>query len=84
MKGSAMCIKKYVAVTAEFDQMGNIIPLVIKWDDETIFKIDRVTNICRAASLKAGGAGIRYTCIIKGRSTYLFLEETKWFVEAKV
>jgi hypothetical protein len=37
----------------------------------------------RAASLKAGGVGIRYTCLICGGQHYLFYEENyKWFVEA--
>ena len=35
------------------------------------------------ASLKAGGAGIRYTCRIDGKLTHLFLEGDRWFVEAK-
>ena len=41
----------------------------------------RYKEIC--ASLKAGGAGIRYTCRIAGRVKYIWLEETRWFVEAK-
>jgi hypothetical protein len=42
---------------------------------------DRVTNIRQAASLKAGGSGIRYTCMVHGRQTYLFYEEDRWFME---
>ena len=45
------------------------------------FEVDRVRDIRPAASLKSGGAGIRYTCSVEGRLTYLFLEETKWFLE---
>jgi hypothetical protein len=34
--------------------------------------------------LKAGGTGLRYTCLIAGGEHYLFYEENcKWFVEAK-
>ena len=39
------------------------------------------TDVRPAASLKSGGAGIRYTCYIDGKKTYLFLEENKWFYE---
>ena len=46
--------------------------------DGTVF-----LDIRRAASLKAGGAGIRYICRIRGRVKYLWLEESRWFVEAK-
>lgn len=78
-----MSCKKYVEVTAQFDVEGTIIPRVIQWDDGTKYEIDRIVDIRPAASLKAGGAGIRYTCRIHGREKYLWLEKTKWFVEAK-
>ncbi len=78
-----MSCKKYVDVTAIFRSDGAILPLEIRWEDGRRYPIDRVLDIRRAASLKAGGAGIRYTCRIGGRPKYLFLEENKWFVEAK-
>ena len=73
--------KTYVEVTARFDEEGAIMPIKILWYDGRIYRVDKVINICRAASLKAGGAGIRYTCEIAGRQRYLFLEESRWFVE---
>lgn len=73
--------KRYVDVVARFDTDGKIVPIKLIWHDGTVFYIDRALDICRAASLKAGGAGIRYTCRINNRETYLFLEETRWFVE---
>ncbi|MGN0556649.1 MAG: hypothetical protein ACI4IV_02245 [Acutalibacteraceae bacterium] len=76
--------KAYVQVTAVFDADGRITPEEIVWEDGTIYPIDRITGVCRAASLKAGGAGIRYTCRIGNKLTYLFLEDNRWFVEAKV
>ena len=72
--------KHYTQVKAQFDEEGNILPLSIMYEGEE-FEIDRITDIRPAASLKAGGAGIRYTCYIDGRLTYLFLEETRWFRE---
>lgn len=73
-------MKKFVDVIAVFDTDGKITPLKIKYDEEA-FSVDRIVDVRPAASLKAGGAGIRYTCYIYGKLTYLFLEETKWFVE---
>ena len=73
-------MKQYVAVTAKFDADGNILPLHIHWDDGRSFEIERITDVRYAASLKAGGAGIRYTCRIKAHEKYLFLEENRWFV----
>ena len=76
--------KAYVRVVAEFTPEGKLIPMWIVWDDGRKFEIDHVKRCQRAASLKAGGAGIRYTCIISGRECYLYYEENyKWFVEAK-
>lgn len=75
--------KTYVEVTAKFTPDGVITPLKILWDDGTTFFIDKVLDIRPAASLKAGGAGIRYTCRINMVETFLFLEETRWFVEEK-
>ncbi len=72
--------KHYTEVKAIFDKEGNIMPVSMKYEDEE-FEIDRITDIRPAASLKSGGAGIRYTCFIEGKQTYLFLEETKWFYE---
>lgn len=73
-------MKQYVSVTAKFDPDGNILPLKINWDDGRTFDIDRITDIRYAASLKAGGAGIRYTCRIKQNEKYLFLEDNRWFI----
>jgi hypothetical protein len=33
--------------------------------------------------MKVGGVGERYTVRIKGKETYLFFENNKWFVEEK-
>ncbi len=78
-----MTHKTYVEVTAAFSPHGGVIPLSVKWQDGTVYEIDRVLDVRRAAALKAGGCGVRYTCRIRGRQTYLFLEEDRWFVEAK-
>lgn len=76
-------MKEYVEVTAKFDTEGNITPLVVKME-EGKFYVDRVYDIRPAASLKSGGAGIRYKCSINGVPSFLFLEETKWFIEPAV
>ena len=76
-------MKQYISVTARFDEDGNLLPLKIHWNDGRSFDIDKVTDIRYAASLKAGGAGLRYTCKISGNERYLFLEENRWFVDAR-
>lgn len=76
-------MKQYVKVNATFDCDGNLMPECIYWDDNKKFVIDKISDVRYAASLKAGGAGIRYTCVIMGKEKFLFLEENRWFVDAK-
>ena len=76
-------VTSYEKVTATFDCDGDLIPEYIVWDDGRRYRIDKISDVRYAASLKAGGAGIRYTCHILGKERYLFLEENRWFVDAK-
>jgi hypothetical protein len=76
-------LKVYVEVTARFDLNGNISPLSLIWKDGKAYEISKIKDIRPAASLKAGGAGTRYTCTFDSVERYLFLEENKWFVEGK-
>ncbi len=75
--------KTYVTVKACFNPEGEISPEAVIWEDGRSFDIDRVTEVRMAASLKGGGCGIRYTCMIKGKETFIFLDGSKWFVEKK-
>lgn len=79
-----MTDKVFVEVTAKFDTDGILTPLSLVWEDGTIYEIDRVLDVRRAASLRAGGMGIRYTVRIGGQQSYLFYEEPRWFVQRKV
>jgi hypothetical protein len=74
--------KVFVEVVAQHLPDGSVRPLSIGFEDET-YEVDRLKTICRAASTKVGGCGIRYTIVIKGTETYLYEDEGKWFVEAK-
>jgi len=76
-------LKVYVDVTAIFRKDGRLLPVSFVWEDGRKYEIERVLDITRAASLKAGGTGIRYTCMVHGHETYLFLEEDRWFMERK-
>lgn len=77
--------KTYVEVAANFTKDGRLIPKAVIWNDGHRYEIQRIKDICRAASLKAGGAGMRYTCVIDGRESHLFYEDNNmWFVEEKL
>jgi hypothetical protein len=75
--------KVFVEVIAKFTIDGSKIPLTVTWNDGRKYDIDKVTDVSRAASLKAGGQGMRYRCIINGHEACLWFEEDKWFVEGR-
>ncbi len=76
--------KVYIDVLESHKKDGSALPKEMIWEDGRRYVIDQVTDTRRRASLKAGGVGIRYTCIIGGRQSYLFQEADRWFVERKI
>ena len=79
--------KVYVEVNADYSSDGLILPRSFVWEDGKRYEVDRILNICPAASLKAGGAGMRYTIRVGRRETFLFLEDdnrvSRWFMERR-
>ncbi len=76
--------KIYVDVNATFTKDGRLLPKSIIWKDGRRYEIQRIKQITRAASLRAGGVGLRYTCIIEGQESHLYYEENNmWFVEER-
>ena len=84
--------KVYVPVEVAFTEEGTMLPRALRWEDGTVYPIDRVLDIRPANAAKAGGHGDRYTVRIAGRETYLFFEHSveadaarpgKWFVERR-
>jgi hypothetical protein len=74
--------RKDIEVIGKFSPNGaGVTPLIIVWEDGRKFEIDKVINITKAASLKAGGRGLRYTCRIRHREVMLFMDEYRWFME---
>ena len=78
-----MARRVYVNVIARHDEQGKVRPLEVEWEDGRRFEVDKLLDVRRAAALKAGGQGVRYTVRILGKETYLFEDEGRWFVEAK-
>ena len=79
--------KVYVDVNADFSSDGQLFPRSFVWEDGKRYEVDKIIDVRRAASLKAGGAGLRYTVRVRSKETYLFLEEDhgidRWFMERK-
>lgn len=77
--------KVYVSVVVQFTSAGEMVPLTITWEDGRTYEIDRVQDVARMASRRAGGAGVRYLCMISGNPVELYYEENGlWFVTRKV
>ena len=77
--------KVYVGVIAEFAPDGDVTPLSFTWEDDREYRVDKLLDRVRAASLKAGGVGMRYTVVVRGKQTYMWLEDgcNRWFMEGK-
>ena len=79
--------KVYVEVNLDHKSDGRLMPRSFVWEDEQRYAVDRVIDMRPAASLKAGGAGLRYTVEVNNRTVYIFLEEdhgcNRWFMERK-
>lgn len=84
MEAVAVRQKRYVQVISDTDEEGRVTPLAIVWDAGVRFAVDKVLDRRQAHSLKTGGTGIRYTIRVRNQTTYLFYENPRWFVEAKV
>ena len=77
--------RKFVPVTVRFDEAGKMRPVEIEIDDENghkTYKVDKVLDVRRAACQSAGGVGDRYTCLIRGRETYVWFDG-RWWVALK-
>ena len=79
----AVAHRAYVRVVVDVNEIGAIHPLKIYWEDGRAFEVDRLLDVRQAASTRAGGQGMRYTCRILGRQVYLFEDDGRWFVEAR-
>ena len=84
--------KVYVNVFASFKEDGKMTPEAIKWEDGSIFEIDKVLDVRQAAAMRAGGQGDRYTVMVRGKQSFLFFERSaektgqnlgRWFVERR-
>ena len=73
--------KTYISLVVLITPNGVKQPLKIRWTDGQTYAIDKIIDVCKAASTKVGGCGTRYTVRIEGKETYLFDEDVKWFVE---
>ncbi len=74
--------KRYVEAIINVSAEGVVTPLAIVWEDGRRFEIDRVSERRRAASMKVGGYGIRYTVTIGGKVRHLWQDDNGWYVEA--
>ena len=62
-----------------------VIPLKLLTEDGDTIIIDKITDIRREASTKAGGLGERYTCLATSgkvqKQIYVYKDEDEWYME---
>ena len=80
--------KEFVDVMAvHWSETGEIDPKRIHFKNGTVLIVSRVFTVTRAASLRAGGQGMRYECRVANEKDglmfriYLFHDGDYWFIE---
>lgn len=76
-----MLYKRYVNVIAETDKYGEQTPLYLRWENNELYKIDKVIQK-KLATSKVGGNGLLYVVRIQGKQRNLFHEINRWFIES--
>lgn len=73
--------KRYIEVILKQKKDGEMIPLYVVWDNGKKYKIEKIFNKQRKASV-VGGCGLMYSCMIEGRQRNIYYEKDKWFIES--
>ena len=73
-------MKKYIDVVCLMSR-GKVLPKSVIWEDGRVFNVDKLVEVKKCASTKAGGVGVRYEVKILGKQKFLFLDEYTWFIE---
>ncbi|MBQ1478404.1 MAG: hypothetical protein IIZ33_09710 [Erysipelotrichaceae bacterium] len=74
--------RRYVDVICLNDTGGHLKPLYLLWEHDRKIPIYKIREICPCAALKAGGSGLRYTCLFaEDIVRHLYYDRGKWFVE---
>lgn len=81
IKKNSTLYKRYVNVIAEADKLGNLTPIYLRWEDNQLFKIDKIIEVRQSVS-RVGGNGILYRVRIQNRERRLFYEINRWFIES--
>ncbi len=81
-------VKQYVAMDVHYTEDGELKPTLLYWPDGKVYRIEKILEVKPGASMKVGGAGMRYTIRVSGEDrSYtrdLYLVDNRWFVEVKV
>jgi len=73
--------KTAVDVAAICHADGSVIPRAFCWTDGILYEIDRVTGWQQSVTLRAGIMGLRYSVRTRGKDTFLYRDDDRWFME---
>ena len=78
--------KRYVDVVVLMNTEKQMKPLYMKWivgNDSKFYKIDKIYEIRRSASV-VGGGGIMFRCRVLNKEIKLYFEVNRWFIESEI
>lgn len=77
--GERVSVNALVRLNAD----GSRKPLGFIWEDGRKILVDRVLDFRKSNSAKIGGGGDRYTCMVAGRTFYMYDENDIWSIERR-
>jgi len=76
--------KVFVQIEATIDRQGRIIPRSLEWKDGIVYPIDKVLKVENHCAARSGGAMLRYTIRVNGKTSYLYQQQDgRFFAEKK-
>lgn len=76
--------KTFINVIAEFTASGRLEPLSIVLYDGRCYPVDKIIDVQKAANMRVGGSGTKYSCLISGVRRSLWRDQDRWFIEESV
>ena len=73
-------MKKYIRIVVEFERDGTLLPIRIIWDNGAEYPISKILDVRYFSSERERASGIKYTCLIRGKTREIFFDRSRWYV----
>lgn len=79
--------KTYVNAIVKCDKGGYLSPMLICWENNKTYKIEKVLRCTAGGKIVGKYGGLQYQCLVGGKEITLYFEDSagggRWFVEGK-